>query len=329
MIGASVVGLGVGEQHARAFARMDGCRLRFVHDLDSTKARSLATELGCLDAQSFDRILADEETDVVSIATFDDAHPEQVIAALEHGKHVFCEKPLCRNHDELERIHDAWRKSQRRLACNLILRAAPLWRWVRQAIRDGELGTIYAFDGDYLYGRVEKITQGWRKNVDDYSVVAGGGVHLIDLLIHLTGEKPEILHAMSNKIATKDTPFRYDDFAAIQLGFASGLVGRITANFGCVHRHQHVVRIFGTKATLLSDDAGVRIHRTRDPLAGAQTLSYSPVPSTKGDLIASFVESIVGSDDSMTAHELDVMSVTLAADDALRTRKPQRIEYLT
>src|SRR5262249_50292734 len=151
--------------------------------------------------------------------------------------------------------------------CNLVLRAAPLYCWLRDTIAAGELGELYAFDGDYLYGRLEKITDGWRGEVDGYSVLQGGGVHLVDLMLWLTGQRPATVNAVGNRIATRGTRFRYDDFVAATYRFESGLIGRITANFGCVHRHQHVVRVFGTKGTFIHDDRGARLHSTREPSA--------------------------------------------------------------
>ena len=58
----------------------------------------------------------------------------------------------------------------------------------------GVFGRIYAFEGDYLYGRMFKITNGWRRNIPDYSVMTGGGIHLIDLFLWLTGEKTRICY---------------------------------------------------------------------------------------------------------------------------------------
>jgi hypothetical protein len=155
-----------------------------------------------------------------------------VVAALEAGKHVFCEKPLCRTLEQARAI--ARVRGDRHLACNLILRAAPLYSWLRDAIRAGELGEIYAFDGDYLYGRLHKITEGWRGTVDDYSVFQGGAVHLVDLMVWLLGERPARVAAVGNRIVTRDTAFRYPDFVAATYELPSGVIGRITANFGCI-----------------------------------------------------------------------------------------------
>ena len=326
MIRAAVIGLGVGEQHARAVAAHPQARLTAVCDLDSARAERIAAALDTR-VSTLASIFADPAVDMVALASYDDQHASQALAALRAGKHVFCEKPLCRTLDELHAIARA--RGDRHLACNLILRAAPLYRWLRDAIRGGELGDIYAIDGDYLYGRLDKITEGWRGSVDDYSVMQGGGVHLVDLMVWLLGERPVRVSAVGNRIVTRDTPFRYPDYVAATYELASGIVARITANFGCVHKHQHVLRVFGTKATFIHDDAGARLHVLRDPGGPPRAITHAPVAATKGDLVPGFVDAIVGGVDPAPAarHEYDVITACIAADRALASAQPVAIEY--
>jgi predicted dehydrogenase len=333
ILGVGVIGLGVGEQHARAFHAHPACEVRSLCDLDLERARSLASEFpDCAVAARFEEMLADPRLDVLAIASFDDAHYEQVVAALQAGKHVFVEKPVCRTLGELADVKARWRAEGGRLklCSNLVLRAAPLYGWLRERIRAGELGQIYAFDGDYLYGRLQKITAGWRKDVSEYSVMEGGGVHLVDLMLWLTGERPVAVTASGNRICTGATAFRYNDFAAATFEFDSGLVGRVTANFGCVHRHHHVMRVFGTQATFLYDDAGPRLHRSRDPALSAEQLAHAPLPAHKGDLVPAFVSAILrNADDSdQTQSVFDGIGVCIAADRAVATGKKERIEYI-
>jgi predicted dehydrogenase len=208
-LGVAVVGLGVGEAHARAYAALERCDVRWLYDLDESRAHALQRALGRgRVARSFAEILDDRDVGLVSIASYDDAHCDQVVRALGAGKHVFVEKPLSRTIEELRQVKQAWQRAGRHLASNLILRAAPLYGWLRRAIDEGELGTLYAFDGDYLYGRIHKITDGWRGEVPDYSVMHGGGVHLVDLMLWLTGERPTRVAAAGNRIATTGTTFR-------------------------------------------------------------------------------------------------------------------------
>ena len=332
MLGVAVIGLGVGEQHACAYVRTGSCVLRWVYDIDAARMHRVVKELGQgAAAESFEAVLADRSVDVVSIASYDDAHFEQVLKALRAGKHVFVEKPLCRSIKELRAIKEAFQaSSHRHLASNLVLRAAPLYQWLKRKIDAGDLGEIYAFDGDYLYGRIHKITEGWRKNVDDFSAMQGGGVHLVDLMLWLAGQRPTSVSAVGNRICTTGTDFRYNDYISATFRFASSLIGRITANFGCVHRHQHVVRIFGTKATFIYDDFGPRLHTSCDPSIAPTLLDLSPLPATKGDLIPEFIGSILNDLDPLAKaqREFDLISVCVAADKAAADTKTLKINYV-
>lgn len=337
-LGVAVIGLGVGEQHAQAFGALNSCRVRTVVDLDLGVAKRVASGFpGCDAGTQFEDAVAREDIDVISIASFDDVHFEQVMRSLATGRHVFVEKPLCRSARELASVRAAMAdKPHLHLASNLLLRGADLYRWLKVEIAEGRFGEIYAFDGDYLYGRLHKITDGWRGERGDYSVMLGGGIHLIDLLLWLTGQRPKTATAVANRIATRGTRFKDDDFSAATLSFPSGLVARITANFGCVHRHQHVVRIFGTKRTFVLDDAGPRLMTARDPevpgtpVAPSEPLGLATKPSHKGVLIAPFVERIVSRSPSRhedLATSLDAISVAIACDEAARTQTSIMIGY--
>ncbi len=331
-LGVGVIGLGVGEQHASTFAALEGCELRWLFDLDPEQAGAVRERLGAGEiAGSYEDILQDGAVDIVSIATFDHLHFDQVKAAFEAGKHVFVEKPLCRTNEELSALKQAWETAGKpHLRSNLVLRQAPVYRWLEQALADGRLGKVYAFDGDYLYGRLEKITEGWRKDVLDYSVIKGGGVHLIDLMLWFLGERPAQVTTHGNRIATDGTDFRYNDFMASTFEFPSGAIGRITANFGCMHRHHHVIRVFGTEATFIYDDQGPRLHETRNEDSAAEMLDLETLPAHKGVLIPDFVDIILKSGDAEAPakREFDLISV-IAAAEALGVPGPVEIGYVT
>jgi predicted dehydrogenase len=329
--GAGIIGLGVGEQHAAGFHRQPGCAVVALCDTSEDKLERVAAGYpGARRTARWHDLIEDTGVNLISVASFDDAHAEQTVAALDSGKHVFVEKPLCRSAAELQRIKTALASHpQLVLASNLVLRAAPVYRWLRDAIRAGELGEIYAFDGDYLFGRIEKITDGWRKHIDEYSVMLGGGIHLADLMLWLTGQKPRRASAHVNRICTQGTGFDAHDFVSATYLFDSSLVGRITANFGCVHRHQHVVRVFGTKATFLLDDMGPRLHESRSPSQPSRTLQLSTLPASKWDLIPDFLECVSAQRGGPThaQPEFDTISVCLAADQAIRAKTTVEINY--
>jgi len=323
-----IIGLGVGEQHALAFGRHPSCRVEMLCDRSAERLEAVRGRFpGARLTGSAAELIEDADLDVVSIASHDQDHFEQTVSALRRGKHVFVEKPLCRSLAELADVRQAWRESGTRLASNLVLRAAPLYRWLREQVAAGALGELYAVDGDYLYGRLEKITSGWRRDVRDYSVMLGGGIHLVDLLMWTSGQRPSRVTAVGGRIVTRGSAFQYDDFRSATFEFPSGLVGRITANFGCVHPHQHVLRVFGTSATFLHDDRGARWREVRDPERPAVALDQPALPASKGELIPGFVAEILAGTRGGAEHELDVISACLAADRAAETGTPQEIVY--
>ncbi|MGH7380759.1 MAG: Gfo/Idh/MocA family protein [Candidatus Methylomirabilales bacterium] len=326
-----VIGLGVGEEHIAAYGQHPACELVAVCDVSPEKRAAARQKYpaAAIMAEAKD-ILKHPEIDLVSIASYDDAHYEQTLLALQSGKHIFVEKPLCRSVEELRSIKRCWLGGDGLcLASNLVLRAAPLYGWLGTQIEKGAFGQVYAFDGEYLYGRIEKITEGWRKDVEGYSVIQGGGIHLVDLMLRFLAERPVTVTAAGNKICTAETDFQYLDYVVASYVFPSGAIGRISANFGCVHRHQHIVRVFGTNGTFFHDDAGARMHASRDPSRAPVPLNLSPVPATKGALIPDFVDGILNRRDTRakTQQEFDVISACVAADQAVAAGTGVEIEY--
>jgi predicted dehydrogenase len=327
-----IIGLGVGEQHVEGYLSTGACDIVLCDHSAEKRTAARQKYPGVPITADTQQVLADPEIQAVSIASYDDAHADQVIEALAAGKHVFVEKPLCQTRDQLRAVKKAWaaHAGKLKLDSNLVLRAAPVYVWLKERLAEGFFGQPFAFDGDYLYGRLHKITHGWRKEVENYSVMEGGGIHLLDLFLWITGERPSRVTAVGNRICSRGTAFRYDDFVAATMQCPSGLVARFTANFGCIHRHQHVVRLFGTEATFLHDDAGPRFHKTRDPAVGVTPLLLPTLPSSKGALIGQFVEAILTDRDltAQTQVHFDVLSLCLACEEALRTGLPQEVCYV-
>ncbi len=113
--------------------------------------------------------------------------------------------------------------------------------------------------------------------------------------------------------------------------FPSGAIGRITANFGGMHRHHHVIRVFGTDATFIYDDQGPRLHETRNEDSAAEMLDLETLPAHKGVLIPDFVDNILKSGDSTAPakREFDLISAIAAADEALDGSGSVEIGYMT
>ncbi|GAB3879632.1 Gfo/Idh/MocA family protein [Terrabacter terrigena] len=107
LIGAGVM----GGDHARTLSRhVAGATVAAVTDIDPSRADQLAAELGATPLASAEDLIAAQDVDAVIIASHDAAHATQVLACIEAGKPVLCEKPLAPTSAECERIIDAQRR---------------------------------------------------------------------------------------------------------------------------------------------------------------------------------------------------------------------------
>ena len=328
---AGIIGLGVGERHIAGYRGHPDCAVVAAADLDPAKrefARSRYPELRVYDSAAL--LLDDCGIDVVSIASHDEDHAAQVLRALGAGKHVFVEKPLCQTRDELAAIRAALsRHPELRLSSNLILRRTPRFLALKARIASGELGRLFHIESDYNYGRIHKILDGWRGRQDFYSVMLGGGVHVVDLVGWLAGERVVEVAAFGNRIATAGTGFRFDDMVVAILRFESGLVGKVAANFACVFPHFHRLLVYGTAATFENGFASGRIWRSRDRDAAPIALDEAYPGAEKGDLIPPFIDTILGRGEPEIGEDdvFAAMAVCLAINEAARDGTVVKVAY--
>jgi len=132
--------------------------------------------------------LLDAGVDGVVIATPSALHAEQSIRALGHGAAVFCQKPLGRTEREVRAVVDAARAADRLLGVDLSYRFTEGMRRIRELVRSGELGRVYAVD--LVFHNAYGPDKPW---FYDPALAGGGcvmdlGVHLVDLALWTLGE---------------------------------------------------------------------------------------------------------------------------------------------
>ncbi len=326
---AAVIGLGVGTHHIRGYEAHAQCRTVAVCDLDESR---LVAHADYQTTTNAGEILADADIDVVSIATYDDSHAALVCEALRQDKHVFCEKPLCLCPQEARQIRALLNERPHlQLSSNLILRRCPRFREVRQRIRNGEFGTVFHLEADYLYGRLHKLTEGWRGELDFYSIVYGGGVHMVDLLMWLHGSRVERVSACGNRLATAESRFRFNDMVTATLQFESGATGKVSANSACRHPHFHAVNVFGTDLTFVNGLEHGLMYRSLDHDDPPEVMQAAYPGYMKGDLITHFIDMILNPElepEVMADDAFDAMSVCFAIEEAVASGQTTEVEYL-
>lgn len=321
-----VIGLGIGEQLAIAFAADSRCRVATLCDFNPAKLANVGSRLpGVRTIGDAAAVIDDPDIDIVVVASYDNYHFEQVMRSLVNGKHVFVEKPFVICEEQANSVRALLRERPgQRLSSNLILRQSPRFLDLKERIRRGEMGELFYLEGDYNYGRLEKIMSGWRRDMRDYSAVHGGGIHLVDLLMWLADDPIVEVSAMGNRIASNGSKFKNFDMVVTAVRFAGGAVGKIGVNFGCVFPHFHNVAVYGTKATFVNGRETALLYTSRDPAAAPHVLNTAYPGVHKGALIPSFVDAILDEGEALVT-EADVfrcMSVCFAIERSVHEGRP-------
>jgi predicted dehydrogenase len=327
---AGVIGLGVGERHIDGFRRATGVDVVALCDMDAAK-QAMARERypECRLYTNADDLLDDPQIDVVAIASYDHHHAAQIVRAFDAGKHVFSEKPLCLTEAELSAIRAArLRNPGRRLCTNTVLRMSPRFRDLRSRISNGELGTLFYAEADYNYGRLAKLKDGWRGTIPAYSVMLGGGIHMVDLLLWLSGRRVVEVVASGNKLCSVGYGFTTPDMVVAILRFDDGMLGKVSANFGCVYPHFHKLSVYGTEATFENGPGAASLFKSSIRDAKPELLETAYPGIEKGDLIPGFIDSIRGTGSAEIEEDelFAAMEVCLAIDRSWRDGVPVRID---
>jgi predicted dehydrogenase len=275
-------------------------------------------------------ILEDPDIDIVSIASFDNDHASYVLAAIAAGKHIFVEKPLCLLDEEYTQIKIALeKKTSIQLSSNLVLRKSPQFNLVKNKIRSGSMGKLFYLEGDYNYGRLHKLTEGWRGQIPFYSVVHGGAIHMIDLILWLSEGKVVDVIALANQISSAGTQYKYPDMVTALLRFEDGFTAKVSANFGSVCPHHHMLAVYGTKGSFVHNYQGGVFYDSRDPKASVQKINLQFETYSKGDLQRSFVSQILDGTcaEVSISDVMNTMAVSLAVERSLNSQKWDNVLY--
>lgn len=324
-----LIGLGnTGSEHIKFYEKSKKVNKIFVYDVKKLKKFKSKKIIIDFKLKKFSNIKGNK---IVSISNHDKDHFKSIIKHYENS-HIFVEKPLCRSFQETKKIFKLVKKKNYKhlLFSNLVLRNAHIFENILKKVRKGEFGEVYYFEGDYLYGRINKILNGWRGRDKSYSVMLGGGIHMVDLMISFLQALPIYVSSLGNKIVTKKKKFKFNDFVQSTYNFKNGAIGKITANFGCVHKHQHVVKVFGTKKSFIFDDKGARIFINRDPHESKKIKSTKQLYDGKACLLPKFISKISygKSYSNDIINELNLISACVFSDQSMLKKKKMKIKYI-
>ena len=183
-----VIGTGImGADHVRTLAtNVSGARVTAVHDLDRARAAEVVGGLARGEIRVLDSaaaLVTDADVDAVLVASADPTHEELVLACLEAGKPVMCEKPLTPTPDGALRIIAAEVALGRRLtSVGFMRRYDPGYAAVKATLRSGDVGAPLMLHCVHRNASSPADTP-------SADLVTGSAVHEIDAAHWLLGEE--------------------------------------------------------------------------------------------------------------------------------------------
>lgn len=253
-LNAAVIGTGfMGAMHSQMLRRL-GVNVRGVLGSSAGRGQERALELGvALAYRDLDELLADQDIDVVHITSPNHAHYEQVLAVLNAGKHVICEKPLSMTSTQSAEMLKVAEASGKVAAVSYNIRFYPLNQQAQGMISAGEVGEVCFVTGHYHQDWLAESTDwNWRLESElggALRSVGDIGTHWIDLVSFITGQKVEAVFADLSTFlhkrqkpsgptetfstttgATETVSVNTDDCAMIMLRFENGARGVLTTS---------------------------------------------------------------------------------------------------
>jgi predicted dehydrogenase len=246
-----LVGCGmIGQIHADGLSKLveDGDVVAVVAADPSSDARE-AVGRNChferFTADPF-AVISDDSVEAVMITSPTSTHRDLVLATLDAGKPLFCEKPLATSLDVVEELCDAVRKANRPAQVGFHSRFHPSVVRLEQLVREGEMGRPMGYgirdDQYWPTGQVVEGHSSWRS---DRSLAGGGAllehsIHAVDLLCWLFGPVRRVQAHTRNVFG-----FEVEDVATVMLEHESGCVGTLLSIFNSVRgREERRIEVF-------------------------------------------------------------------------------------
>lgn len=246
-ISVGVIGSGgMGARHAETLSGIvSGARVGGVMDLDRPRAEQLAAKCGSEAAvfEDEEALIRNDDTDAVVITTPDETHAGLVMQCLQHGKPVFCEKPLATTVEDARRIVDAEVELGRKVVqVGFMRRYDPQHLDVKNAIESGDIGQPVLFKGTHR-------NAGALPGTSSESILVNSAIHDLDSARWMLGREIEevYVHGTNTGAAADDEVW---DLQVIQLKLGGGCLANIEVYVNAGYGYEVDLEVVGDEGTI-------------------------------------------------------------------------------
>jgi UDP-N-acetylglucosamine 3-dehydrogenase len=239
---AGVVGLGMmGRNHARVWDEsVDDAELVAVADPDASAVARATAGRRARGFEDAERMLAEEELDLVSIVAPTSLHLPVTLAALRAGANVLVEKPIAATREEATEMIRAADAAGRMLTVGHIERFNPAIRELRRRLDAGELGRIFQISATRLGPFPARIR--------DVGVVVDLAPHDVDIMRYLVGAEPVRIYAEAERRIHTE----HEDLFTGTIRFANGVLGVLNINW-LTPTKQRILTVTGERGMYVAD----------------------------------------------------------------------------
>ena len=228
-----IVGLGWAARafHVPALKQLPSVQLVGGADSQPMQRDSWQRETGLAAFESFEELLERGRPEAIVVATPPHSHADICVAALEAGLHVICEKPFVSDVADADRVLAAAAAAGKQVAVNHEFREMPIYRKLREQIGRPEVGRLVFCQIWQLMDLApwdEPVA--WRAAMPNRTLFEGG-VHLVDLLMLLFGEKPSAVYARHSSGLEQER--RADAIHLVSFEFSGGRLAQLTIDRLC------------------------------------------------------------------------------------------------
>ena len=188
----------ITEEVAPGLLNSDRNQLACVASRDAARAKSFADRFGISVAyDSYEQLLADDTVHAVYIPLPNALHGQWVRRALQHGKHVLCEKPLVETPVEAQELFSLANERGLHLAEAFMYRHHPKTQIIRDIVRSGQIGEIHTIRSSFCFMTDDPVT-----DIRFNPALAGGalrdvGSYCVSMSNYLMDAEPAAVQAMA------------------------------------------------------------------------------------------------------------------------------------
>lgn len=222
MLNVAVVGLGWwGRTIVSVLRASTKVRVAKAVEVNAATVPDFVAQHGIPVVAEFSEVLRDPAIEAVVLCTPHTQHTDQIVAAAQAGKHVFCEKPLSMNRADVLRAIEAVNSAKVALAVGHERRFEPPILELMRVVKSGELGVPLQIEANFSQDKFLALpADNWRLSGKEAPAgpMTATGIHLLDLSVGVFGEADHVYASVKQL----GSPLVNGDTLAVLVSFKSG-----------------------------------------------------------------------------------------------------------